>query len=182
MNVDPTGQGFFTLPRYENVDRTRHWGVELGLEALLLRGALARLGLPGGDALHGALAYTFSRNVFADDDVFGGNDLPGAPRHLLRAELRWRHESGLWIAPALEVAAGDWYADSANRVEVPSSTIWHLRMGYDHARSGVSAFLELRNLADRDFVSAVVVDSDAGRFIEPGDGRGVFAGLEWRWR
>jgi hypothetical protein len=58
----------------------------------------------------------------------------------------------------------------------------HLRLGYDHERSGLSGFFELRNLADEEFVSAVVVDSDDGRFIEPGDGRGVFVGLERRWR
>ena len=58
----------------------------------------------------------------------------------------------------------------------------HLRLGYDHERSGISGFVELRNLGDTDYVSAVVVDSDDDRFIEPGDGRGVFLGLEWRWR
>ena len=182
VNVDPTGLGLFTIPRFENIDRSRHWGLELDREARLLRDPLVRVGLPGGGALSARLAYTFARNQFVDDPVFGRNELPGAPRHQLRAELRWRHESGFWLAPALEVAAGEWYADSANRVGVPSSTLWHVRVGYDHDRSGLSAFLEARNLTDRDFVSAVVVDSGDGRFIQPGDGRGVSAGLEWRWR
>ncbi len=180
VNVD-TGMGF-TLPRFENIDRTRHQGVEVGVEALLARDLLARLGQPAGDTLTANLAYGLGRNVFVDDDTFGSNDLPGAPRHLLWASLRWRHPCGLWLAPALEVAAGDWYADSENTVEVSSSTLYHLRLGYDHEPTGVSAFLELRNLADQDFVSAVVVDSEDGRYIEPGDGRGVFFGVDWRWR
>lgn len=181
VNIDPTGMGLFTIPRYENIDRTRHWGVELGLEALLARDLLAALGQPG-DTLHASLSYALGRNTFVDDDEFGGNDLPGAPRHLFHGALRWRHPCGVWIAPAVEVAAGDWYADSENLVDVSSSTLVHLRLGYDHERSGLSGFLELRNLADEEFVSAVVVDSDDGRYIEPGDGRGVFLGLEWRWR
>jgi iron complex outermembrane receptor protein len=180
INVDPTGMGLFTIPRYENIDRTRHWGVEAGLEALLARDLLAALG--PGDTLHASLSYALGRNTFVDDDEFGGNDLPGAPRHLFYGALRWRHPCGFWVAPAVEVAAGEWYADSENLVEVSSSTLVHLRVGYDHERSGLSGFLELRNLADEEFVSAVVVDSDDGRYIEPGDGRGVFVGLEWRWR
>ena len=72
--------------------------------------------------------------------------------------------------------------DSENTVDVSSSTLFHLRLGYDHEPTGLSGFLEWRNLADEDFVSAVVVDSADARYIEPGDGRGVFFGLDWRWR
>jgi iron complex outermembrane receptor protein len=170
LNVAPFPGAPFTLPRYENIDRSRHFGVEVGLTALLAEG------------LDATLAYSLGRFTFVDDDAFGGNDLPGAPRHLFHGALRWRHACGFWIEPAVEVAAGDWYADSENTVEVGSSTLFHVRAGYDHERSGLSAFLEVRNLADQDYVSTVWVDSDDGRFIEPGDGRGVFAGLEWRWR
>jgi iron complex outermembrane receptor protein len=182
INVDPTGSGLFTIPRYENIDRTRHFGVEVGIGALLARDLLAGLGQPGGDTLHANLSYSLGRFTFVDDDAFGDNDLPGAPRHLLHAGLRWRHACGFWIEPAVELADGAWYADSENQVDVSGSTLVHLRLGYDHERSGLSGFFELRNLADEEFVSAVVVDSDDGRFIEPGDGRGVFVGLEWRWR
>jgi iron complex outermembrane receptor protein len=180
VNVD-TGMGF-TLPRYENIDRSRHYGLELGLDALLARDLLTGLGAPDGDTLSANLAYSLGRNVFVNDPVFGDNDLPGAPRHLLWASLRWQHPCGVWIAPAVEVAAGDWYADSENEVEVSSSTIFHLRLGYDHEPTGLSTFLEIRNLTNRDFISAVVVDSGDGRYIEPGDGRGVFLGFDWRWR
>ena len=181
VNVLPFPGADFTLPRFENADRTRHQGFEAGVEALLAEDLLARLGAPAGDTLHARVAYQLGRNVYVDDDVFGGNDLPGAPRHLLWAGLRWRHPLGFWLEPAFEVAAGDWYADSENTIPVSSSTLFHLRLGYDHERSGLSVFGELRNLGDVDYVSAVVVDSADGRFIEPGDGRGAFVGLEWRW-
>jgi iron complex outermembrane receptor protein len=182
LNVEPFPGAGFTIPRYENIDRSRHFGVEVGLGALLARDLLGRLGAPGDDTLHATLAYSLGRFTYVDDDAFGGNDLPGAPRHLFHGALRWRHPCGFWIEPAVEVAAGDWYADSENTVSVGSSTLFHVRAGYDHEPTGLSGFLEVRNLADQDFVSAVWVDSDDGRFIEPGDGRGVFFGLEWRWR
>jgi iron complex outermembrane receptor protein len=174
LNVDPTGAGLFTIPRYENIARSRHRGLEVGLDFLLRRG------------LHASAAYTLSYFKYVNDDAFDDNDLPGVPRHFLRAELRWRHPSGLWIAPGVEVVPVDWYVDSANTVQAPEHAIWGVRAGYDHERSGLSAFLELRNLTDRDYVSAVVVDADdvtqPGRFFEPGDGRAVYGGVEWRWR
>jgi iron complex outermembrane receptor protein len=182
LNVDPTGQGFFTIPRYVNVDRSRHWGVELFADALLARGVAGRVGLPGDDALHLALAYTFSRFVYVDDPVFGGNDLPGAPRHFVRGELRYAHASGFWIAPNVEWTPRGWFVDSANTERAPAYVLANLRLGYDHAASGLSVFGEVRNLFDRDFVSSVVVDAADGRSYEPGDGRGFFAGVEWRWR
>jgi iron complex outermembrane receptor protein len=182
VNVDPTGLGLFTIPRYENIDRSRHWGVEVGVDLRLLENAAARLGLPGRDELRLRTAYTLSRFNFVDDAQFGGNDLPGAPQHFVHAELRWTHSSGLWIAPAAELVPRGWYVNSENTVKAPSYTLWNLRAGYDHEPSGLSLFVEGRNLTDEEYVSAVVVDAGDGRFFEPGDGRGFFGGIEWRWR
>jgi iron complex outermembrane receptor protein len=182
VNVDPTGMGFFTIPRYENIDRSRHWGVEVGVDLLLAEGLAARLGLPGQDELRFTTAYTFSRFRFVDDDEFGDHDLPGAPRHFLHTELRASHSSGFWLAPSLELVPTGWYVDSENDVKAPDYTLWNLRLGYDHEPSGLSLFVEGRNLGGEEYVSAVFVDAGDGRYFEPGDGRGVYGGLEWRWR
>lgn len=182
VNVDPTGLGLFTIPRYENLDRTRHYGLEVGLDALLARNLAKHLGLPGEDTLHWTTAYTLARNVFVGDARFGSNDLPGAPRHVVQSGLRWQHASGFWIAPSVDVAAGDWFADSANTVRVSNAVLFHVRVGYDHEPSGLSAFFEVRNLADRRHVSALVVDNATGRYFQPGDGRAFTGGLAWRWR
>ena len=74
-----------------------------------------------------------------------------------------------------------WFVDSENLNSAGEYVLWNLRAGYDHAPSGVSLFVEGRNLADRDYVSSVVVDAGDQRYFEPGDGRGVFGGIEWRW-
>jgi iron complex outermembrane recepter protein len=182
VNVDPTGLGLFTIPRFENLRRTRHYGLELGIDLLLARDLLAGLGLPAGDTLRLETAYTLSRNVFVDHPRFGSRDLPGAPRHVVHGGLRWQHARGFWIAPRMDVAAGDWFADSANAVGVPGAVLFHVRLGYDHEPSGLSAFFEVRNLADRRHVSALVVDNAVGRYFQPGDGRAFYGGLAWRWR
>jgi iron complex outermembrane receptor protein len=174
VNVEPFPGAGFTIPAYANIDRSRHWGVETGLDLALLYGFSTQV------------SYTYARFEFVRDDEFGNNDLPGAPRHFTTASLRWQ-QSGFWIAPQVEWVARRWFVDSANQSSAGSYWLWNVRAGYDHEPSGLSLFVEGRNLLDREYVSSVVADAgdvtDAGgrRFFEPGDGRGVFGGVEWRW-
>jgi iron complex outermembrane receptor protein len=181
VNVAPFPGAPFTIPAYENIDRSRHWGVELALDLQLARDLAAPFGAEGGGELRAQTSYTYSRFEFVSDDAFGNNDLPGAPRHFTTAALRWQHGSGLWLAPQVEWVATRWFVDSANLHSAGSYWIWNVRGGYDHAPSGISLFVEGRNLSDRDYVSSVVVDAGDQRYFEPGDGRGVFGGIEWRW-
>ena len=55
----------------------------------------------GGDTLALRTSYTYGRFTFVRDSLFSGNDIPGAPRHHLSAELR-----KLLSLRALLVAAG----------------------------------------------------------------------------
>ena len=43
-------------------------------------------------------------------------------------------------------------------------------------------FFEARNLTDKDYAAAVVVDDANRRFFFPGDGRSFYGGISWRWR
>ena len=45
---------------------------------------------------------------------FGNNDLPGAPRHFVPAELRYDHGSGFWVAPGVEVVPQGYFVNSEN--------------------------------------------------------------------
>lgn len=73
------------------------------------------------------------------------------------------------------------FTDSANRERAPAYALLDLRLGVDHEPSGVGVFFEARNLTDRDYASALVVDSADGRAYEPGDGRSFTGGVSWRW-
>lgn len=183
VNVQPFPGAPFTIPRYRNVDRTRHTGVEAGVDVRLLDDLARRLGLgTAGDVLSARAAYTWSRFVFVDDPTFGGNRLPGAPEHLLRAELRYDHRSGFWVAPDLEVVPNGYFVNSTNTARTSPYELYGLRMGYDHRPWNLSVFFEGRNLADTRFVSAVSVDDANGRFFQPGDGRAFYGGVQWRWK
>src|SRR5919108_2951608 len=65
VNVTPFPGAPFTIPRFRNIDRSRHTGLEAGVDLLLVEDLARRIGLGGtGDALRLRAAYTFSRFVF----------------------------------------------------------------------------------------------------------------------
>ena len=175
VNVQPFPGAPFTIPRFRNVERSRHMGVEAGFDVVLARD------LAGG-TLTARTAYTWSRFVFVDDVNFGNNDLPGAPRHFLRGELRYDHPSGAWVAPNVEWVPQGYFVNSENQNRTSPYELVGIRMGYDYKPWNLSVFFEGRNLADVSYASSVQVDNAIGRFFEPGDGRAFYGGVAWRWK
>jgi iron complex outermembrane receptor protein len=185
VNVQPFPGAPFTIPRFRNIDRSRHTGAEVGFDLLLAEDLARRVGLgTAGDSLRLRAAYTWSRFVFVDDPNFNNNDLPGAPRHFMRAELRYDHRSGAWVAPGVEAVPQGYFVNSEN--ERPFRTdpysLLIVRAGYDYRPWQLGVFFEARNLTGVTYSSSVVVDAANKRFYEPGDGRAFYGGLEWRWK
>ena len=87
VNVPPFPGAPFTLPRYQNIDRSRHWGVEVALDLQLARDLAAPFGAQAATAARADFATPTRASSSCDDD-FGNNDLPGAPRHFTTAALR----------------------------------------------------------------------------------------------
>ena len=183
VNVLPFPFASFTIPRFRNIDRSRHTGLEAGVDVLLVQDIARAIGLgAAGDALRARAAYTFSRFVFVNDVNFGNNDLPGAPRHFLRGELRYDHASGFWFAPNVELVPHGYYVNSENDARTQAYTTVGARLGYTYKPWQLSAFFEGRNLNNVTYASSVVVDDANRRFFEPADGRAFYGGLEWRFR
>ena len=158
-----------------NADRTIHQGLELAASRAVAHDLIA-----AGDSLTLRGAYTFSDFRFDEDRTYGRNQLPGAPRHLLRAEARYRHPGGAWIAPTLEYVPEGFFADNANTARTNSYALIGLRGGVELAGGRFSAFFEARNLADRRYISSASVApraTSASALYEPGTGRAAFAGL-----
>jgi iron complex outermembrane receptor protein len=172
---DPTGTGA-TLA--QNADRTIHQGVEAALSWTLLRDlADAR------DSLTLRQAYAFNDFRFDGDARYGDNLLPGAPRHLYRAELRYRHPAGFSLAPNIEWVPQGFPVDNANTLKTNAYAILGLRAGWDF-ENGLSIFAEGRNLADRKYISSAAVTTIAApnaALFEPGFGRSVYGGVQFRF-
>lgn len=164
-----------------NLDKSIHQGIELGFGAELVSGIFE----PGSrrDSLWLNTAYTFSDFRFDDDAVFGDNELPGAPRHFLRAELLYKHPSGIYAGPNVEWVPDAYFADSANTLSTKAYALLGAKVGFDDG-GRISGYLEARNLTDEAYISstsvATIADASSALF-EPGSGRAVYGGVQVRW-
>ncbi len=159
-----------------NASPTVHRGIEAGLDSALWQGIGGRLSL--------RQAYTFSDFRYRDDVRFGSNRLPGLPRHYYQAELRYDHPAGFYAGVNTEYAS-KMFVDYANSMAADSHVIFGTRIGYDAPGGRWQAWAELRNLADRHYAATVTPGyDDAGKDVArstPGEGRGVYAGVRWRF-
>lgn len=176
-NVQPFRGATFTVPTYRNAAKTRHYGLEAGLE-YQIPGNLFTSRL-GGDWLTLRGAYTFAQYRFVEDSTFEGNDIPGAPHHQLSAELRYSHPSGFSLGPIIEWVPGTYFLDSGNTTTNRGWFLVSARADWDIGSTGLSAFLQARNLTDTNRATSVQVDNANGRYYEPVDGRSIYAGLRF---
>jgi iron complex outermembrane receptor protein len=165
-----------------NAGKTVHQGVELGLNLSLLKGLFADG--PDPDRLWLRQAYTFSDFRFDGDPQFGDDQLPGAPRHYYRAELRYSHPSGFYFGPNIEWVPESYFIDNANTARTEPYVLVGFRAGYA-VTEGLSIFLDARNLANTAYIANVgvvpVATASNANVYNPGDGRAIYAGLEFRW-
>lgn len=163
-----------------NADRTVHQGIEAGLGVAFLKNIFARGG--ESDKVWLNLAYTYNDFRFDNDALFGNNQLPGAPRHFLRAEVLYKHANGFYIGPNVEWVPQAYYADSANTLSTQAYAIWGLKAGVDDGK--YSMYLEARNIANTAYIASTsIIDraTAASPLFEPGTGRAVYAGMKVRW-
>jgi iron complex outermembrane recepter protein len=125
------------------------------------------------------VAYTFARYRFLNDPVYGGNEIPGAPRHHLQAQLRYQHPAGFALTPSVEWVPSGYYVDSANDARNDGWATLGLRAEWGFDRLGLTAFAGGQNLTDTRYAASVQVDNAAGRSYEPADGRSFYAGFRW---
>ena len=76
------------------------------------------------------------------------------------------------------------YVDHANTLKADPYALLGFKFGR-RVEKGVSWFVEAKNLTNKTYAATTGVIANAGgadsRNFLPGDGRSVFAGLEWKW-
>jgi iron complex outermembrane receptor protein len=160
-----------------------HQGVEIGGGAAVLKG-LFEDG-PVADKLWLNLAYTYSDFRFVDHPTYGDNRLPGQPEHVLRAELLYKHPTGVYAGPNVEWAPQGYYVDNYNTEAqaVDGYALLGAKLGFDNG-GRFAAYIEGRNLTDETYISSANVASfanAASTLYFPGNGRSVYAGVKFRW-
>lgn len=160
-----------------NASPTVHQGIEAGLTSPLWQGGAA-------GALSLRQTYTFSDFHYRDDDEFGGNRLPGLPRHYYQAELRYDHPSGFYAGLNTQYASRV-AVDYANSYYADAYATFGATLGYASPKDDWQAWLDLRNLTDKRYAATVTPGyndngADAARST-PGEGFGVYTGVSWSW-
>lgn len=172
------GGGFY---RVTNADETLHQGVEAAVGWAPVKGVFDSGPTP--DRLWINAAYTFSDFRFEDDPTYGDNELPGAPRHYLRAELLYKNPLGFYAGPNVEWVPEAYYVDNANTQDTEAYALLGFRAGYELSEN-LSFFLDARNLTDEAYIassSVAATASASSALYEPGSGRAVYAGMRLRW-
>lgn len=165
-----------------NIANSIHQGIEAGLHWTFLQGVFDGAGRT--DRLLLNASYTFSDFRFDHDPLWGNNRIPGVPRQYLRAELLYRNAHGFYIGPNVEWVPSGYFVDNANTAiaKTTSYALLGLRTGWESGRTTV--FLEGRNLGNRKYISSASVTDVAtatSTLYEPGSGRALNVGVEWRY-
>ena len=163
-----------------NADQTIHQGVELAGEVDLL-------GCAWEDNPEHRLvfrtAWTYGDYHFDNDPTYGDNQIAGLPEHLIRGELMWESESGWYAGPTFEWVPVKTWIDHRNTFSADPYALLGFKFGH-RVEEGISWFVEGKNLTDERYAATTgVIENAKGvdqRQFLPGDGRGVFAGIECR--
>jgi iron complex outermembrane receptor protein len=162
---------------YQNVGRSRRRGVELGLH------------VPFGDEWEMDTAYTYLDARFLDVSancagsngctVLANGRMPGVPRQLFNASLRWGGAIG-WHAGLQVDAADAVLANDAGTLVAPGYAIAGLNAGYvwDTGRCQVTSFARIDNLFNLKYIGSVIVQQANGASFEPAPGRTFYVGVK----
>lgn len=164
-----------------NTNRSLHRGIELGSEIDLFGQDWST---DAGDRLVLRDAWTWGDFRFDNDVKYGDNQIAGLPQHLIRGELMWEHRGGWYAGPTFEWVPVKAFIDHRNTFAADPYALCGFKFGQRQA-DGLSWFVEVRNLTDEQYAATTGVIENANgtdqRQFLPGDGRSVFAGVEWRW-
>lgn len=157
-----------------NAGRTNLMGIELGGSVDLVRDLATE-----GDQLTLSQLWNYSNFRFSNDPQYGNNRIAGIPEHVLRTTLTYRHPSGFYIAPALDMVPTGAFVDFANTQQVPAYMLLGVQAGMTFD-NGVSVFLDARNLTNNryisDFGTVTRFSANGTQTFYPGDGRSIYVG------
>ena len=164
-----------------NADKTIHQGVELAGEVDLLGCAWTET---PEHRLVFRSAWTYGDFRFDNDRTYGDNHIAGLPEHIIHGELMWEHESGWYAGPTFEWVPVESYIDHRNTFSADPYALLGFKLGR-RVEEGISWFIEGKNLTDERYAATTGVIEDANgtdqRQFLPGDGRGIYAGIEVKW-
>ncbi|KRB85590.1 ligand-gated channel protein [Sphingomonas sp. Root710] len=149
-----------------NAGRTRHQGIEAGLDLVLTPWVRLRQ------------VFQLNDFRFRGDAQYGDNRLPVVPKHQYRAEVRLGTDT-ISVSPNIEWLSDGAWADYRNTVRAPGYTLFGIG-AEARVRDGITLFVDARNITGKKAigdVSAVLLATPATVAFYPVERRAFYGGL-----
>jgi iron complex outermembrane receptor protein len=167
---------------YRNAGRSRHQGLELGLDWLVIPGLNAVASWTYSDFQY--TSYTIGTHVL------DGQRLPGVPKHWLHllVEARPAAARGGWLDVEMTHSSGFGVDDTIPSIQTRPWWTTNVRLGWEGTVGSLrcSPFFGFDNLFNRHYVSSVAINAAPirigataipGRYYEPAPGRNAYLGF-----
>jgi iron complex outermembrane receptor protein len=166
---------------FANASRSLRQGVELELEATLGESMSLQFAWTALDASvrETYLACAGAPCTVPNQVIARGTRLAGVPRSMGR--LRWDGWRGDWRGFAELRHVSSVTVNDAASETAAGYALFDLGLSREFGDGG-QAFLRLDNAFDRRHAGSVIVNDGNGRFFEPGPGRTLWLGVDYRWR
>lgn len=152
-----------------NAGKTRHEGIELGLNASPFQSVNVRF------------SSALSKHRFIEyvekGTSYNGNEMNGAPN--------WMHNAEIWYRPAIVKGlrlglewqkVGSYYMDALNSVKYEGYDVFNLRVGYK--KSAIEVWVNMMNVTDR-YYAYTSSKSNSGYSYTPADPRHFNMGVSY---
>jgi len=158
-----------------NAGRTRHQGVEVGIELAPRRWVNVNA------------AYSYARHTYVDWVVdparaidYSGREMELGPRNLGHAAITVVPSGRVTVAAEM-VQMGRYWMDAANTAAYGGHTLFNLR-GQVAVGHGATAFARVLNVGNRPYAETSSYTLARGPELAPGRPRTLFAGFELGWK
>ncbi|MBI3005353.1 MAG: TonB-dependent receptor [Ignavibacteriales bacterium] len=155
---------------YFSAGQSRRHGLELAAQAFLFSGL----------SITSSITYLDAEYVsyLSDSIDYKGNNVPGISNLLFNSRVRFVSSVGLTIELGIE-HWGEYFADDANLLRIPSATTLNSSVGYSFLLGPLTGSLMagVHNLLDLKYASSAFINPVEGSYLEPGLPRNIFAGF-----
>ena len=164
---------------YQNIPETERNGLEISLDSYWANNLKTYIAYTYLDA---TVSKSYSKQVAnSAQTINAGNRIPGISKSSLYGEVQWNYQP-IGFSTALEANWRDkYYATDINGTNdmAKSFVAANIRAGFNQKINnwGLSEFVRVNNIFDRNYVGSVIVNDSNSRFFEPAPGRNWLLGI-----
>lgn len=174
------------LTQAVNANKTIHQGIEAGFDCVIAKNIIKKIDDKNlfGDKLDWRMVYNFNDFRFNNDKIYGNNIIAGAPKHYVRAELKYENNSGFYLTPNFEYVPFGFFVDSKNSVKTPNYSVWSVNSGFNFNKN-LGIYLDLKNIFDKKYSPTIDVLSSVNNndpsIYYPANFRQIMTGIKMKW-